>query len=418
MPNNEMQGWRQRRDWYLRWGKASNSERLGIIWREHRGLIGASLVALVAIGAWWSWSYVEAFGGWLDRYSETIRNLMLSAGVIGAGVGVWIAFRRSETDRLRQITDSFGKAVELLGHADISVRLGAIYALERIARQNRDEHWPIMETLSAYAREWSERAKQEADETEDLERSQLEQQSPAKSFVAAPADVQAVFTVLGRRRLDHERVRKSAPRRLNLSGANLTLVNPDPPPGREFSQALLSGANFSSADLEKANLDGADLFRANFDGAYLLGANLKAADLTLTSFIGTNLNEANLEESNLVAAGLVRARLFQANLQGADLGNAILRRANFQDAKLRKANLFGTDLRGTNFQNADLSDANLGVASLEKTNFEGANLTRADLRGSDLSTAKGLTQEQLNSALGDKDTKIPEGLTRPKHWWS
>ena len=57
---------------------------------------------------------------------------------------------RAETDRLRQVTESFAKAVELLAmRSDLSGR-GAIYALERIARQNQDEHWPIMETLTAY----------------------------------------------------------------------------------------------------------------------------------------------------------------------------------------------------------------------------------------------------------------------------
>lgn len=84
-----------------------------------------------------------AFGSWLLPHAEEVRNLMLSAGVVGAGVGVWVAFRRSQTDRLRQVTDSFEGAVTLLGHEDRSVRLGAIYALERVARQNRDEHWPI-----------------------------------------------------------------------------------------------------------------------------------------------------------------------------------------------------------------------------------------------------------------------------------
>ena len=86
-----------------------------------------------------TWSHVTAFACWLLDHSEEVRNLMLSAGVVGAGIGVWIAFRRSQTDRLRQVTNSFQGAVELLGHKKPSVRSGAIYALERIARQNRHE---------------------------------------------------------------------------------------------------------------------------------------------------------------------------------------------------------------------------------------------------------------------------------------
>jgi hypothetical protein len=103
------------------------------------------LLALAVVGAWWFWGSLAAF--------------------IGVGVaifGSWVAYRRfqtdrmrAETDRLRQVTDSFAQAVEQLAHEDASVRLGAIHALERIARQNRDEHWRIMETLAAYVRERS-----------------------------------------------------------------------------------------------------------------------------------------------------------------------------------------------------------------------------------------------------------------------
>jgi uncharacterized protein YjbI with pentapeptide repeats len=59
-----------------------------------------------------------------------------------------------------------------------------------------------------------------------------------------------------------------------------------------------------------------------------------------------------------------------------------------------------------------------GQAKLDGTTLEDANLRDADFQRIDLSTAIGLTQEQLDSAVGDKDTKIPEGLTRPPHWSS
>jgi len=36
---------------------------------------------------------------------------------------------------------------------NFEVRLGAIYALEKLAREDLDLHWPIMETLCAYIRQ-------------------------------------------------------------------------------------------------------------------------------------------------------------------------------------------------------------------------------------------------------------------------
>ena len=56
------------------------------------------------------------------------------------------------------ITDRFTKAIEQLGKLDgerpnIEVRLGAIYALERIAIDSPRDQWTIMEILTAYVRQ-------------------------------------------------------------------------------------------------------------------------------------------------------------------------------------------------------------------------------------------------------------------------
>ncbi len=53
-----------------------------------------------------------------------------------------------------QITERFTRAIEQLGDREhLEVRLGGIYALERIAKDSRDDHWTIMEVLTAYVRE-------------------------------------------------------------------------------------------------------------------------------------------------------------------------------------------------------------------------------------------------------------------------
>src|SRR6266436_6603682 len=44
-----------------------------------------------------------------------------------------------------QLTERFSKAIEQLGSESLQVRLGAIYSLERIARDSERDHWPIME---------------------------------------------------------------------------------------------------------------------------------------------------------------------------------------------------------------------------------------------------------------------------------
>ena len=53
-----------------------------------------------------------------------------------------------------KITERFSKAIELLGNKEsLDVRIGAIYALERIARDSQPDHWTVMEVLTAFIRE-------------------------------------------------------------------------------------------------------------------------------------------------------------------------------------------------------------------------------------------------------------------------
>lgn len=74
-------------------------------------------------------------------------------------VGLCIAWQNIAATKEGQVTDRFYKAIEQLGADDdngkpkFELRLGGIYALERIARDSEKDHWPIMEVLTAYVRE-------------------------------------------------------------------------------------------------------------------------------------------------------------------------------------------------------------------------------------------------------------------------
>src|SRR5829696_5072486 len=66
--------------------------------------------------------------------------------------------QKLDIDRESQITNRFTQAVGQLGAElkdgtpNLEVRLGGIYALERIARDSPRDHWTIMEVLTAYIR--------------------------------------------------------------------------------------------------------------------------------------------------------------------------------------------------------------------------------------------------------------------------
>jgi uncharacterized protein YjbI with pentapeptide repeats len=132
----------------------------------------------------------------------------------------------------------------------------------------------------------------------------------------------------------------------------------------------LRGANIRFADATRAFLVGADLSRANLQGSYLFHANLRRADLTW----------ADVKESFV----------YEADLQGANLQNA--------------------DLRGVDFTGSNLTGANLKGARLDGANFENANLNQANLSGTSLTAAKGLTIEQIKTALTDSATQLPDNV--------
>ena len=124
-----------------------------------------------------------------------------------------------------QVTDRYSKAIEQLGSKEIDVRIGGIYALERIARDSERDHPVVMEVLAAFVRDHSP------------------EQWP-------PPAVHADLT------------------RADLTCANLATAN-------------LTDANLTQAKLIKVSLHFARL-TAHFADADLTGANLTRADLTGT----------------------------------------------------------------------------------------------------------------------------------------
>ncbi len=97
----------------------------------------------------------------------------------------------------------------------------------------------------------------------------------------------------------------------------------------------------------------------------------------------------------------VRAGHRTRDRRGADLVGRDLRRTPLRGASLRGAYLIGADLRG-----ADLTD----------TDLLGADLRAADVRGAQLAAALFLTQPQVDAAVGDGTTTVPDALRRPRHW--
>jgi len=120
-------------------------------------VVAVSVVLIVLIIKW-APQWLASIHGLrpTDRAAELgrVRTALLAtlAGSL-AVVGAYYTSRTFALNRQGQITERFTRAVDQLGNEKVDVRLGGIYALERLSRESRDDYGPIVEILTAYVRE-------------------------------------------------------------------------------------------------------------------------------------------------------------------------------------------------------------------------------------------------------------------------
>jgi hypothetical protein len=339
---------------------------------------GTLLVLLIALVWWWlpkrqigsqraKPEAKELFEAENDARA-TLGHFLGGLAILGGLFFSW--WQIQDTQRLTeqgQITDRFTHAVDQLGAPERQVRLGGIYALERIARDSKDDVGPVMEILTAFVRE---RAPWPSPSTETP---QVTAGSvPLTIPLALPADVQAVLTVIDRG-----------------SWSEWWPGEDEETPGPGGLPCL----NLADADLR--------------------GARLGGNDLPPLCMIGTNLADAYLTDSDLEHAYLAYANLAGAHLGNANLADAYLVNADLAGADLRDANLLNAYLAGANLRDVNLRDANLANAYLGDADLTGVDLTGAHLEGANLEGAINLTQGQLSSVATDARTRLPPGLHPP-----
>jgi hypothetical protein len=234
---------------------------------------------------------------------DTVRlHLLYVLGGVIAILGLVYTHARNRRERVQldllrsdNVTGRFTAAVGQLG-GSMDVRVGAVYALERIARDSSDDASTIQQILCAYVRE----------HTRGTSSDQVQK--------AVDADVDACLDVLLLRQNvwpEEHRLTFSNISFARLSGARLASAL--------LNQAELRGAQLDDADLAGARLNYSDLRAANLRGANLSGANLTHVDLTFA-----NLSGANLSHSDITGANFANARLAGARFVGDERNDPAL----------------------------------------------------------------------------------------------
>jgi uncharacterized protein YjbI with pentapeptide repeats len=386
------------------------AEKLRLARDAARGRLVQIIAGLLGIGAF----VFTARNFALARQQSELNRQTLELAMSQARQQAEASQRTLEQNESVQVTDRFARAIEQLGSEAIDVRLGAIYSLERIARDSGRDHPAIIEVLAAFVR-----------------------RSSQKRAADVPQDLHAAMTVIARRLQTADqgqiKLRDAKLSLLELPGALLA--------GADLSGADLSGADLTGADLTGAMLSGTDLSRARLDGARLrgaklanavlpearlIGADLDTADLSGADLTGATLRNAGLTETTLVKARLQNADLTEANLSRAllvetqlagavlddgRLPNAVLRQATLSGVNAKRAVLAEADLTETVLSDAHLEEADLTGADLTNANFSGAELRGTRMGGVDLRKVK-LTGLDLGGAIVAEDAWLPFGWKR------
>lgn len=351
-------------------------------------LIIVGIVGLAA--ALWGPSYLVAMttevadvspAEWSTLVTSARQAILFGAGGVIALITVGVTWARDRATRAQLVvqrsqlrlqqrqlemqqdssfSDRYAKGVEQLGDdVSLTVRLGGIAMLRRVATESEVDRPNVVELLSRWVR---------AQAISDYEEDRV-----AREKFDVRAALEAIVAVA--------RIPESAgEHRADLRGVDFRGVN-------------LSGLDLSGLDLSGAQLDGADLS-------------------------ATNLRDSKLDH---IVAGS-RTSFYQADLTNARLVNAQLSGANllytdFTSAMLLGADLSASILSGAIWINADLSWASIENADLGSADFEGAELTETAVQGTDFRGVRNLSKANVEGVKADSNTRWPDGFVpRPSTW--
>ena len=263
----------------------------------------------------------------LSRKQDLITFLAIGMGGVLLALQAVIAHRRSKAmegnveEQIKAnrhtgdglVQGRLRNAIEHLGHASDSVRLGGAYELFHLARDNENLRQTVLHILCAHIRVTTRRSRYR------------------KKHAWEPSEeVQSLLELLFRR---HHNV---------FDG-----LFPD-----------LGGSWLNGAKLSGARLDRAWLRDAYLRGAGLSNAQLRRADLWDTELQGAYLMNARMDNATLYGAKLQGAHFDYATMRGVDLTSARLQGANLSCVQMQAASLNRTLMQGTIFNETQMQGVN------------------------------------------------------------
>ena len=201
------------------------------------------------------------------------QNLVL---ITAALLALPLALSRTLTSERTLLNDRYQQASEMLGSEIITVRLAAVYALERLSKErSEDYHVDIVKLIGFFVRMRASTL------NEELDPSRRKENSVGANPKTIFADVQAALTYLKDRDDFLRHIERSEdPKQIDLSRSNLTSYN-------------LSSGNLSHTVFDATNLTDADI-----SGTCLTDCSLNGARVNNTNFASvTGLRQRTLDQA-------------------------------------------------------------------------------------------------------------------------
>ena len=296
-------------------------------------LLTVAVPAIPAIGLSVAGLYSQDFQEWLignednrEHGSTTIRNLgFIIAGLVALPLATWRGYvahkqantaqeqvdksqqqvetaqRQAETAQQGLRNERYQKAAEMLGDEVLAVRLGGIYALQRLAEEDPGEyHIQIMSLFCSFVRHPT---------TDDRHEREIDERLGEYGGNGRRDDVEAVMRAIRERPNSSVELEFSGkPFHLDFQGARLGSLYIDTlssfPGSNSFVHADFTGAKLTGAVFEGLNFENALFNDADLTDAYFV----RYSHLKGTSFVGATLSGTTFSE----VSGLTQAQLDQA----------------------------------------------------------------------------------------------------------
>jgi hypothetical protein len=224
-----------------------------------------------------------------------------------------IADQNHKLELKKEVNQRFAKAVELLGNENEATRIGALYTLEQILKEDGSYYDSCMDIIAGYVRYYSVSDRMQNDEFKKWQKEKdSNYNSPPERKLTE--DIITAVNILSRNSTEENQIDLKS---IDWSGVDLSKTS----------------IKFKNIDFSYSQFIEIDLMSKCFSNCDLFGVNLKKANLSFSYLKGIILINANLAGVNLSKTILEDAYLEAAYLEGTYLEGATINQSAFEKEK-------------------------------------------------------------------------------------